>query len=481
MRSSMVHSIVQGAALGLAITCIAGLGNAQGDAKAAAKPDATAKKPAQKPAPFKIDYGKRPKPEDCKVAKWGPKFVDSPNLAIRASKIVTVAGPAISDGRILVSRGRITAIGKASDIEVPEGYSEVDCGEGWLMPGMVDLHCHVAGDGFDLNDMVHPTNPEFRTVDLVGLHHDQIKWAMHGGVTTVLYIPGSGTNMGGFGTITKVAGRSVEEALVRFPGSLKIAQAGNPERGAGDMGTGRIGMNWGIRATLTRGKNYYQAWEDYDSGKSKTKPKFDPALEYLRGLFRHEYPVSVHTQAYQVCLETLRELHDEFGLWTFVDHGTFDAYRMSGEARKRGVPVCNGPRQFLLDRDTGRMIGLAAGWALGGKHGWPEPVLGLGRDGIGINTDSPVIPQEELTVQAAMAVRLGLPWEWGIRGVTINPARFAGIDHKVGSLEKGKDADIVLWTGDPLDPRSHVRKVWVNGSKYFDCDPGGKDHGKRRI
>lgn len=435
---------------------------------------------ADEPAPFVIDYGQRPAPKDCKVAKWGPDSYESPNYAVRCRKILPVASEPIENGTILVQNGKILAIGKSDEIVVPDGFEVVDCGDGWLVPGFIDLHCHVAGDGFDLNDMVHPTNPEFRTLDLVGLHHDQIKEALQGGVTSVLYIPGSGTNMGGFGTLTKTAGRNVEEALIRFPGSLKIAQAGNPERGAGDMGTGRIGMNFGLRQTLLRGKAYTDAWLAHEAGKGE-KPKFDPALHYLRGLFLHEYPCSVHTQIYQVCLETLRQLHDELGLWVFVDHGTFDAYRMSGEARKRGVPVCNGPRQFFVDRDTGAIIGNAQAWALGGQHGWLEPVPGVGRDGIGINTDSPVVPQEELTVQAAMAVRLGLPWEWALRGLTINPARFVGIDHKVGSLEVGKDADFVLWTGDPIDPCHSVRKVWVSGSIHYDRDPGGKNEKERRI
>jgi len=435
----------------------------------------------EKPAPFRIDYGDRKSPDECKVAKWGPTEFESPDYAVFAEKIIPVEGQPIDDGVLLVHKGLVQAIGKRSQIKVPEGYTKVDCGRGWILPGFVDLHCHIAGNGFDLNDTVNPTNPEMRTVDLVGLHHEQIQTALQGGVTSVLYIPGSGSNMGGFGTLTKTAGRNVEEALIRFPGSLKIAQAGNPERGAGDMGTGRIGMNFGIRETLLRGRAYYQAWEDFDAGKRKEKPEFDPSLEYLRGLFRHEFPVSVHTQIYQVCMETLRELHDELGLWVFVDHGTFDAYRMSGEARKRGVPVVNGPRQFLFDRDSGRMIGLAAEWTLGGRHGWGAPVLGLGPNGIGINTDAPVIPQEELITQASMAIRLGLPDNIALRAITINPARIIGIEKRVGSLKVGKQADFSCWTGDPFDPRNWVRKVWVSGSIYYDCDPGGKDHGKRKV
>ncbi len=441
-----------------------------------------ASKPPKKFPPFKIDYQHRPKEEkDYKVAKWGPRDFASKDLAIFARRVLPVTTPPIEDGVVLVHRGKIVAVGPASEVSIPEGYQKVDLGDGWLLPGFVDLHCHIAGAGWDLNDTVHPTNPEFRTLDLVGLHHPQIKRALAGGVTSVLYIPGSGSNSGGFGTLTKTAGRSASEALIRFPGSLKVAQAGNPERRAGDMGAGRIGMNFGLRAMFERGRAYYQKWEDYDAGKLKDKPEFQPGLEYLRGLFRNEYPVSVHTQFYQVCLETLRELHDEFGLWTFVDHGTFDAYRLAGEAYRRGVPIALGPRQYQMDRDTSHFVGLAAGWALGGVHGWPKAVPGVGPNGIAINTDAPVVPQEELSVQAAMAVRLGLPDSYAIRGLTINPARFIGADHRIGSIEVGKDADLVLWNGDPLDPRHYVRRTMVNGTFYYNCDPGGKDHNRRRF
>jgi imidazolonepropionase-like amidohydrolase len=418
---------------------------------------------------FKINYGRRPALGDHKVAQWGPTSFDSPDYAIYARKVLPISGPPIHEGVVLVSKGKILAVGRRGEVDVPEGFEEVDAGDGWLMPGLVDLHAHIAGATWDLNDMVHQTNPEFRTLDLVGLHHPTIQRALLGGVTTILYIPGSGTNMGGFGTLTKTAGATAEEALVRFPGSLKIAQAGNPERRGGDMGFGRAGMNWGLRATLERGRKYYQEWEDYYAGK-REKPEVDHSLEYLRGLFRCEYPVSVHTQIYQVCLQTLRQLSDEFGLWVFVDHGTFDAYRLSEEATKRGVPICLGPRQFQFDRVTGEMRGLASYWARGGFHGFDKPVVGVGEFGIGINTDSPVIPQEQVALQAAMAVRLGLPPRWALRGLTLNPARFIGIEHRVGSIEVGKDADLAVWTGDPLDPRRYPRKVMVNGRFYVDHD-----------
>jgi imidazolonepropionase-like amidohydrolase len=354
---------------------------------------------------------------------------------------------------------------------VPAGYELVDCGDAVLVPGFVELHCHIASESFDLNDTVHPTNPEFRTLDLIGMEHDQIRVARAGGISTALYIPGSGSNMGGFGTLTKTWGRSPEEALVRFPGSLKIAQAGNPERGSGDLGTDMMGMSEGIRMTLLDGKRYWEQHELWQQGKAE-RPKLDPTLELLRGLFRHEYPCSVHTQIYQVVLQTLQMLRLELGLWTVVVHGEFDAYRLSGNALASGMAIAAGPRNYHFDRATSQFHGLMQVWHDGGKYySWLDPVPGVGRDGIGVNTDSPVVPQEQLPLQAAIGVRLGLPHEVAMRALTINNARFAGIEHRVGSLEVGKDADLGIWSGDPIDPRSHVQLMVINGQICYRRDP----------
>ena len=423
------------------------------------------------PAKFEVWHPRRPAAEkDYQVARWGPRGLPSPGYAFRAAKVLPITSPPIEDGVVVTKNGLIEAIGPAKDVKVPDGYERIDCGDTVLLPGLVELHCHIASESFDLNDTVHPTNPEFRTLDLVGMQHDQIRTARAGGISTVLYLPGSGSNMGGFGTLTKTWARSPEEALVRFPGSLKIAQAGNPERGSGDLGTDMMGMTEGIRMTLLDGKRYTERYEAWQAGKGE-KPKFDPTLELLRGLFRHEFPVSVHTQIYQVVLTTLQQLRLELGLWTVVVHGEFDAYRMSENALEAGMPVAAGPRNYHFDRATSQFLGLAQAWHDGGKYyAWRDPVRGLGRDGVGLNTDSPVIPEEQLPVQAAIAVRLGLPHEVAIRALTINNATFAGIDHRVGSLEVGKDADLGIWSGDPVDPRSHVETMVINGTICYRRD-----------
>ncbi|MCA8974702.1 MAG: amidohydrolase family protein [Planctomycetes bacterium] len=448
---------------------LVGLLPAQDGQAPAATPTATTT--ATAPPQFEIYRPRRPANEaDYKVAKWGPRGLPSPGYAFRASRIIPVTSAPITDGVVITRNGTIEAIGPAKTTAIPAGYELVDCGDAMIVPGFVEMHCHIASESFDLNDTVHATNPEFRTLDLISMEHDQIRMARAGGISVTLYIPGSGSNMGGFGTLTKTWGKSPEEALVRFPGSLKIAQAGNPERGSGDLGSGMMGMSDGIRQTLLRGRDYLARIQAAERGEGD-RPGYDPTLELVSGLFRHEFPVSVHTQIYQVVLQTLQELRLELGLWTVIVHGTFDGYRLSEDMMRAGVPVANGPRQYHFDSSTGRMEGLAANWARGGQHGWRDAVLGLGRDGISINTDSPVVAQEQLPLQAAMAVRLGLPHEWALRGLTINAARMAGIEHRVGSLEPGKDADLGIWSGDPLDPRSHVEQMVISGTICYRRDP----------
>ena len=377
-----------------------------------------------------------------------------PKLAIHVGKILTSAGEPIANGTILVSDGKIEDIGPRSEIEVPEGYQEIDHSDHFAMPGLIDAHSHVGGSR-DLNEMVYQTNPELRNWDQVIPHNNQLKVAIAGGVTTICYIPGSGTNMGGFGALMKTGPGKPEDVIIRAPGVLKIAQAGNPERRTGETGSGRMGMNFVIRQQLREGQMYVRQWDAFQDGEAP-EPEFNLRLEYFKPLFHREIPVVVHTQQYQVIQSTVRILHDEMNLKVVIDHGTFDAYKIGKELAKRDIPVMAGPRGFLLDRDKGQIVGIVNEYE---KRGIKV---------LGVNTDAPVIPQEELFFQASMAVRYGWSEERAIKGLTIQPAKALMIDDRVGSLEKGKDADIVITTGSILDPRNHVTEVFIDGRSVYD-------------
>jgi imidazolonepropionase-like amidohydrolase len=380
---------------------------------------------------------------------------DKPKFAIHVGRAITCAGESIDKATILVADGKIQAIGPRDKIAVPAGFEVLDHGDRWAMPGLIDAHSHVGGTG-DINEMVYQTNPELRVLDVIRPNNDQLKNAVAGGVTTITFIPGSGTNMGGWGALMKTGPGKLEDVLIRFPGVLKIAQAGNPERRGGEVGSGRMGMNHVIREQLREGMGYVRDWDAYEAGKKKDKPAVNLRLEYFKPLFRREIPVVVHTQGYQVIMSTLRILHDEMGLKVVIDHGCFDSNLLSEEINKRGIPVMAGPRGFRFDPAAGHVKGQVAGFAERGVKA------------LGVNTDAPVVPQEELAFQATMAVRLGWNDEAAFRGLTIEPAKALMIDKRVGSLEVGKDADIVISTGSILDPRHYVVQVLIDGKVAYD-------------
>ncbi len=374
---------------------------------------------------------------------------------LTAAKVFTAAeGDMINNGAVVVRGSRIEWVGRAVDLPAFDGAVHVDLGDLWLAPGAVEAHNHVAGSLRDLNDTVYLTNPAMQTHAVLEPRNPYLLDAVAGGITSALFIPGSGSNMGGFGMLVKTSSDTVEEMVVRNPGSLKIAQAGNPERYG--FGVARMLMNWNTRDTLKKGMEWVRA---YRAG----EVPWDPKWANFEGLVDHTVPVSVHTQIYQVVMQTILMQKKELGLAPFIDHGTFDGFKTGPLAVQYDVPVMNGPRQFWFDRTRARIQGNAAGWFEHVKDG----LL------LGYNTDAPVIPQEELPYQAAMGVRLGAGTSRdGLLGITSHPARALLMDDIAGSLQKGLEADLVAWTGNPIDPRSHVEKVWVRGELVYDLSRG---------
>jgi imidazolonepropionase-like amidohydrolase len=378
---------------------------------------------------------------------------EAEGIAITVARIVPVVGEPIEKGVVLVKGGKIEALGRAADVKVPAGYEVRDFPGGWATPGWVELHAHVGGT--DINDMVYPTNPELRTLDTIVPNNPQLLAARQGGVTTMNFIPGSGTNMGGFGTLIKTAGDTVEAMTIRFPGSLKVAQLGNPERRGGDVGSSRMGMNYLLRDRLAEAKEYCDRWTAWERDKKGDAPAKDERYENFRGLFAKRFPVIVHTVFVNGIEATKRILKDEFGLDTIVTHGEFGAFRASDVIVGAGIPVNVGPRLIEFDRESGKVLNICSLWKEAGSKD------------LSINTDCPVVPPDELTTQAAAAVRYGLDEKSALEALTIVPARSVGMAHRLGSLEPGKDADIVIRDGPPLDPRSAVLFVLIDGKVAY--------------
>lgn len=393
-------------------------------------------------------------------------------LAMMARKVICAeyeGRQVIDNGVVLVKNGLIEAVGKRGELSVPNGYAVMDVGENWLMPGLVEMHNHVAGR-FGLNDMVYLANPGLRASADVVPKNPLLKMGLAGGVTTVLYIPGSGTNVGGQGVMLRAGFEHYEDAEIRNPGSMKLAQAGNPERWL--MRPNRSLMNFNTRSTFKRGIAYAQQWEAYERD-GGIKPRKDPQWEIFRHLRKRECHISTHTQIYQVVMKTVTMVHDELGLPFFVDHGTFDSWRMSSELEKREIFACLGPRNIdVPSAGFRRFSGSNPERIQGVVAGYQE----MGHTRLGFNTDSPVIPQEELQLQASMAVRYGFDDSKmeTLRGLTIIPAMAGGIGEIVGSIQAGKEADILVVTGDVTDPRHSVELVFSLGEVVYDPAQEGR-------
>ena len=379
----------------------------------------------------------------------------TPVLAIVNARIVPVTAPAFT-GTLLVSDGKIQELGP--DVSVPEGAEVLDAGGKWLLPGLVDAHTHLGvheeGEGWagnDTNEMTDPVMAGVRALD--GVNPDDLGFddALAGGVTAVNINPGSGNPIGGLAVALHTHGRYVEEMILRSPSGLKSALGENPKRVYGDKKqtpSTRLGTALVIRKAFMDAQNHM--------GKNDDDAR-DPQLEALAMVLRREIPWRQHAHRADDIGTALR-LADEFGYDLVLDHGT-EAHLLADVLAERGVPVLIGPLFTTRSKVELRQRSLEN----------PGKLAEAGVE-ISIITDHPVVPINFLIYQAALAMKDGLDRETALRAVTINPAKVLGLADRIGSLERGKDADVVLWSGDPLDVMQRALTVWIGGREVYRYD-----------
>ncbi|MCK6445697.1 MAG: amidohydrolase family protein [Planctomycetes bacterium] len=382
-----------------------------------------------------------------------PLATGETGLVVRAGKIVTcdAADTLLAPGVLVVRNGKIEALGETCD--VPDGFTVLEFPDATLAPGLVDLHTHIHSGSFgDINDMVLPVNPEFRTSPTIVPGNRLIRRGLSGGVTTLFGIPGSGTSMSGFGVLYKSKLDSTyEEAVMADPGGLKVAQDSNPQREAGDFGVGRGALSWILQNVNDRAKAAVRDGQ------------VEPGLANLAKVHTKELPILIHTAGSDGITNTARMWRVTNDTRSTLSHGCFDAWKTSKAVIDIGMTVNNGPRtiEWVSSRE-GRVIGISAEY------------LKNGAKNLSMNTDSPVVAQEELALQSAMSSRYGADDYTMLRALTIHPAIAFGIDDRVGSLEPGKDADLVVWSGWPLDPRSRVELAVIDGGIEYDRTRDGQ-------
>lgn len=354
----------------------------------------------------------------------------------------------IHNARLLLRDGRIERIGRRSEIPAPEGWTVLSYPDSFAFPGGVDLHSHTQTGGWgDINDMVHPNNPELRTLDTIVPDNRLYRDGVAGGVTTVNAIPGSGTNISGAGTLVRLANTDVvDEAVLRFPGSVKVAQGYNPER-SGDLGGTRMGMWWMLRWWLGRA--------------AAAAGESDPEVGHLAGIFAGRYPFLVHTAGARDVYGTIRMFALEAKVPVVVSHCCFSGHLAAPEIAATGAPLNIGPRNYDFSfNGAKRFVGLMDAYERARVAD------------MSVQTDAGVVPQEEFFYQASLAERLGASaWE-ALESINSDPARQILAADRIGRLAPGLDADVVVKAGQPLDPRTPVQLVLIQGEIVYDIREG---------
>jgi imidazolonepropionase-like amidohydrolase len=396
--------------------------------------------------------------------------------AIRAGKILTASRGTISDGLILIKAGKIAYVGKQKDI--PEKATIINASQSVVIPGMIDIHSHLGlhwesepvrlnpasstnGSGranlVSISDAVKPNDEGFRDV-------------LRSGVTSVLLAPETGGLVSGNAALIKLTGDRAKDMVLKEYAAVKFSMLGS---------SAKMTQIWNARELLKRAKEYAGKWDEYerafeqyerrrqyekdknegtekkpdeeDALKEPDRPRRDTNLELMRGLFDRKMPVLVHAGRADEIRNTLKVFRDEFNLDVIILGGE-DGFRVTDELRKYNVGVAVGPD--ILQYEKGKPINNA-------------DLLTRSRLRIALHT-SATSGTQYLPMNAAYAVRYGMDQDNAFRAVTIYPAELLHVDDRIGSIDEGKDADLVILSGEPFDFRSRVEKVIVNGQVVFE-------------
>jgi imidazolonepropionase-like amidohydrolase len=391
----------------------------------------------------------------------------STGTAIVGGRVVPVEGEPIEGGIVLLRDGKIAAV-EGPGFTVPADVAVVDATGKWVLPGFIDAHAHVGVSeeaegwaGQDTNERTDPNTAQVRALDAINPADLGLRDAITGGVLAVNVNPGSANPIGGQTAAIKCWGRTVDEMVLREPAGLKSALGENPKRVYGERNetpSTRLGTAAVIRGAFVAAQNY-QAKLAASASSSSERPvvERDLKLEALSRVLRREIPWRQHCHRADDIATAMR-MAREFGYDLVIDHGT-EAHLLADQIAAASIPVIIGPLFTSRSKVELRNRSLAN----------PGRLAAAGVT-IAITTDHPVVPIHFLIHQATLAVKEGLDPVTALRSVTINPARIIGCAARIGSLLVGKDADLVIWSGDPLDVMSRAERAFIDGREIYRYD-----------
>lgn len=384
-------------------------------------------------------------------------------MVIINGKIITMEEETIECGYVRISEGKIAEIGTMEAYGEEKGVEDIiDVKGAWVMPGLIEAHAHIGISeekwgviADDCNEGTNPVTPYLRAIDAINPMDPAFHEAIGAGITSVMAGPGSANVVGGQFAFIKTQGRCVDNMIVKHPAAMKIAFGENPKTAYGDRDmypSTRMGTAALLRQTIFEAVQY---WEKKKRGELD---ELDFEKECWIPVLKKEIPLKAHAHRADDILTAIR-IAKEYGLDMTIDHGT-ESHLITDEVKKSGFPVIVGPdltsRSKLevqnMNFKTNRILHEAG-------------VL------FAITTDHPVTMIQYLPLCAGLAVKQGLPMEEGLKAITINAAKICKVDDKVGSLKIGKDADIVVFTGNPMEVFTETLYTIINGKIVYEYKP----------
>lgn len=371
----------------------------------------------------------------------------------------------IEGGTVLFDDGEIVAVGDESEVEVPEDAETYDVGGKHVTPGLVEAHSHAGmgewgepEDG-DFNEVTDPVTPHVNALDGFHPRDEELKHAFQGGITTVSSRMGSANVIAGIICSMKTYGTTADEMFVREDG-MKAAFGENPKRAHGERNDRQPSTRPGVAATLRQAlmeaEDYVERRENArEEGESFER---DLGMENLARIVAEDLPLRVHAHRADDIMTVFR-IADEFGIENLsIEHAT-EGHVVADEFVERDVPAVVGPT-----------ISSASKYELRNITFETPGILHDAGVKVAIQTDAPVLPQEHLDVCVGLAVREGLPEAVALQTVTRNPAEILGIEDRVGTLEDGTDADLVVWDGEMFELDSDAQQVFIEGERVYDSE-----------
>lgn len=385
-------------------------------------------------------------------------------IAVAGGMVLTMAGKSCKVGTVLIEDGKISGV--VEGYREPGGWQIIDARGMVVMPGLVDAHCHVGiceeiyrMEGDDGNEATDPVTPQLRAIDAINPEDLGFKDALSGGVTTLVSGPGSANIIGGEMVAMKTWGRCLDEMVLKFPVGLKAALGENPKGNYGGQKKSpmtRMASAAILREALVKARDYMRKLDGAVPG-VKDSPDRDLKMESLSRVLSGEIPLRVHAHRADDIMTALR-IAREFDIKLVVEHCT-EGHKVAGELARSGVKAVIGP--IIGNRAKVELKGISL-----------ETARTLADAGVefAVMTDHPVVPIQYLGISAGLTVRGGLDEEKALRAVTVEAAKVLGLNDRIGSLEPGKDADVVIMDGHPFDVRSRVVKVLVSGQIVYNIE-----------